>query len=282
MKQLLMILAATVIMGVSLGAKGDPKNPRVLDVATGVETTLNEIISVIVKNKRIIFVGEHHNEERHHTAQLLVIRALHEAGVPVAIGLEMFRAESQGDLDRWVTGQLREKDFQKVYSNNWNYPWILYSRIFEYAKNMSIPLVGLNVPRAITLHVAQEGFQSLSKEERGKLPDVKCDVDQDYMAFIKKAYGAHAHGNLNFTHFCEAQLVWDTVMAVNALDYLEANPRYTMVLLTGTGHAWKRGIPAQIRRRSELQCIVFLPHIPKNIEPGLISVEDADYIMVGS
>jgi uncharacterized iron-regulated protein len=282
MKQLLTILAATVIMGISLGAKGDPQNLRLFNVATGVETTLNESISVISKNKQIILVGEYHDDESHHTAQLLVIRALRAAGVPVAIGLEMFRAESQDNLDRWITGQLSEKDFEKVYYDNWNYPWVLYSGIFEYAKDMRIPLVGLNVPRAITLEVAQEGFRSLSKEERAKLPDVKCDVDEDYMAFIRKAHGEHAHGNLNFAYFCEAQLVWDTVMAVNALDYIEVNPSYTMVLLTGTGHAWKRGIPAQIGKRSELQYIVFLPQVPKSIEPGLISVEDADYIILGS
>jgi uncharacterized iron-regulated protein len=51
---------------------------------------------------RIVLVGEHHDNADHHQAQLQIIRALHQAGRKVAMGLEMFRGDSQADLDRWV------------------------------------------------------------------------------------------------------------------------------------------------------------------------------------
>jgi uncharacterized iron-regulated protein len=100
------------------------------------------------------------------------------------------------------------------------------------------------------------------------------------MDFIKKAYGAHAHGKLNFTYFCEAQLVWDKVMAINALAYLKNNPQLSMVLLAGSGHAWKRGIPEQIRQRSKLPYTVILPKVSGHIEPGAVTDKDADYIVL--
>lgn len=279
MKQLFMALIALMILNGCLWANRKSENYRLFDVERGKETTLVQALSNLRK-KRIILVGEHHNQKSHHMAQFLIIQALHDSGVSVAIGLEMFRTESQNALDRWVSGKMSERDFQKVYYENWNFPWPFYSKIFEYARTMKIPLVGLNVSRAITQQVARRGFQSLSKGEKEKLPNVVCRVDRDYMAFIKKAYGAYAHGRLNFTYFCEAQLVWDKVMAINALEYLKANPKFSMILLTGTGHAWKKGIPEQIRQRSELPYTVILPHVPGKIELGDVSVKEADYIML--
>ncbi len=100
------------------------------------------------------------------------------------------------------------------------------------------------------------------------------------MDYIKKAFGGHGHGKLNFAYFCEAQLVWDTVMAINALDYLNNNPNALMVLLPGTGHAQKNAIPRQIRKRSEVAHAVILPEVKGIIDPETVDRSDADYIML--
>ena len=279
-KQLIMALITVVFLNGCMGARIKFETYYLFDVASGKRNTLGKALSSLRKNK-IILVGERHHQESHHIAQLLIIRALHDSGMPVAIGLEMFRAESQNALDRWVSGKMSKENFQKVYSQNWHVAWHFYGKILEYAKKEKIPLVALNVPSAITQKVAQEGFQSLTQQEKGELSDVGCRADRDYMAFIRKAYGARAHGQLNFTYFCEAQLVWDNVMAINALKYLKANPEFSMILLAGTGHAWKPGVPEQIRQRSNLLYTVILPHVPGNIEPGIVKLNDCDYIMFG-
>ncbi len=100
------------------------------------------------------------------------------------------------------------------------------------------------------------------------------------MQYIRRSFGAHAHGNLNFTYFCEAQLVWDTVMAINALDYLKSNPDTVVVILAGTGHARKPAIPEQIGKRSNLPYAVILPEIPGRIDANTISQKEADYIIL--
>lgn len=279
MKHLSAATFALLLFTGSVWAVEHLEDVRLFEVVKNKETSLAQALPK-VRQARIVLVGEFHNRKSHHMAQLLIIKALHKSGNPLAIGLEMFRAESQEALDRWVSGRINEREFQKVYYDNWNFPWPLYGNIFSYAREMGIPLVGLNVPRDITRQVARGGFQSLSKEQRTKLPYVTCRVDPAYMDFIKKAYGAHAHGKLNFTYFCEAQLVWDKVMAINALAYLKANPQLSMVLLAGTGHAWKRAIPEQISQRSELRYMVFLPQVPGHIEPGAVTDKDTDYIVL--
>jgi uncharacterized iron-regulated protein len=259
-------------------AAADEAQP-VYDLHAGRRTTLGDVVPELLKS-RIVIVGEQHTDERHHRAQLRVIRALHEAGARLAVGLEMFRKDSQDALDRWVSGGIRPAEFEKVFHDNWGYPWPAYQPIFEYARAARIPMIGLNVPRDITRQVARGGFQSLTPEQRGQLPDVACRIDEEYMRYIREVYGAHAHGNMNFTFFCEAQMVWDSAMAVHALEYLHAHPDAVVVALTGVGHAQKGAVPRQIRLRSETPVAVLLPEVPGSIEPLTTDRRDADFLLM--
>jgi len=275
----LVITVLTVMCAVGVTASLRVENPQLYDLSENRSISLKQL-AVELKTKRIVLVGEHHNNIRHHINQLEVIRALHEAGAKVAVGMEMFRSDSQKYLGQWVAGKIPEKEFEKIYYANWNYNWSLYRPILQYARENRIPVLGLNVSRKITRQVARQGFQSLNKEQRGKLKDVACRVDKVYMDFIKRAYGAHAHGNLNFEYFCESQLVWDNIMAINSLDYIRNNPDSTVVLLAGNGHVWKGGIPTQLNNRSFTAYAVILPEIPGVVEKNTISLRDTDYIFL--
>jgi uncharacterized iron-regulated protein len=279
MKRILLIIFSVIVFFSVQDAIKAHLTHRIYDLQEGKELLIAEVISELKKNQ-IILVGEHHTNKNHHFAQLNVVQALNEAGVQVAIGLEMFRKDSQQALDRWIDASIGEEEFQEIYYDNWNYSWSAYRMIFEYARKEKIPMIGLNVSRDITRQVSQKGFSSLSEEQKGKLSNVTCRVDKEYMDYIKKAFGGHAHGKLNFTYFCEAQLVWDTAMAVNALEYLEKHPDAVVVLLAGTGHVQKGAVPRQIRERSEVAHAVILPEVAGSIEPGTVSIKDADYIML--
>jgi uncharacterized iron-regulated protein len=254
-----------------------PVTDRILRVSDGQILSLADIIKDL-KESQLVFVGETHTEQSHHLMQLQTIRALKKAGAPLAIGFEMFRRDSQSDLDRWVDGELSEKEFEKIYYKNWNYPYPLYRDIFQFARDQKIPMIGLNVPPEITKQVARKGFSSLTPEQRGDLPMVTCRVDPEYMAFVRRSLGMHGHGGMEFTKFCEAQLVWDTAMAWSLLRYLEKNPEATVVVVAGSGHSWKLGIPAQIQSRSTFPSRVILPEIPGRVDKENIALHEADYV----
>ena len=279
MKRIFLIILFVIVFFSAQDALKAHLTHRIYDLQNSKEMLMSEVISDLKKN-RIILVGEHHTNQNHHFAQLNVIQSLNEAGVRVAIGLEMFRNDSQQDLDHWVDGNIGEEEFQEIYYDNWNYPWSAYRMIFDYAREEKIPMIGLNVPRDITRQVSQKGFSSLSEDQKGQLANVSCRVDEEYMNYIKKAFGGHGHGKLNFTYFCEAQLVWDTAMAVHALEYLKKNPDAVVVLLVGAGHAQKGAVPRQIRNRSEIPHAVILPQVEGIIDPQTVSSKEADYIMI--
>jgi uncharacterized iron-regulated protein len=276
----LFLFALTAVLTAGIGPTAAGEAQPVYDLRRSQSTTLADLVPELLKS-RIVVVGEQHTDESHHRAQLRVIQALHKAGARVAVGLEMFRRNSQDALDRWVSGDLGRQAFEKIFQENWGYPWAAYQPIFEYARSEKIPMIGLNVPREITRQVARSGFQSLSDEQRGQLSDVTCQIDEEYMRFVREAYGGHGHGQMNFVFFCEAQMVWDNAMAAHTLDYLRSRPDAVMVILTGVGHARKGAVPRQIRLRSPVPVAVFLPEVPGSIDPQTVDSQDADFLLMG-
>jgi uncharacterized iron-regulated protein len=253
---------------------------RALRLSDGKQIALEEMIEEIRKAS-FVFVGETHDNEKHHEAQLAIIKALDRSGLSVVLGLEMFRAVDQGELDRWVSGKLGLREFLRLYYESWGFPWPLYKDIFLYARDNSIPVLGLNVPKEIVRKVSSESFSSLTPEELRQLPPgISCDIDEAYMEFMRRIHKAHPGGRREFVNFCEAQMVWDKSMAWHLARFAEKNPGRTVVVLAGITHSWKRGIPEQLSRQSDLNFAVILPEPPGNIDRDTLSTEDADYILI--
>jgi uncharacterized iron-regulated protein len=233
-----------------------------------------------VKGSKVIFIGELHSEPKHHEYQLRVIKALHGQGMPIAIGLEMFRANDQGFLDGWVSGNLALNQFLPVYASNWRVPWSLYEGIFLFSKDKKIPLIGLNVPSEIPGRVARDGFASLSEGEIRQLPPgIRCDVDETYREYIRRVYPGRSSAK-GFVNFCEAQMVWDNAMALYVLKYVEKYPDSALLVLSGWDHAWKRARPRQVRRFNNRYALsVILPELIKT-EREIVTAEDADFLIL--
>jgi uncharacterized iron-regulated protein len=262
------------------GLSAESAEGKVLRVSDGQIITFSGMIAD-VKTVDFVFIGEVHDISEHHRGQLAVIRAFHESDEPTAVGLEMFRADSQGVLDSWVRGKLSVEQFLPAYYDNWREPWPLYRDIFQYARDHEIPLLGLNVPDKIAEKVAHAGFASLTPAERRQLPPgISCNVDPTYMEFIRRAYAGHAAHDRGFVNFCEAQMVWDKSMAWHLIAYVKKKPGRTVVVLAGIGHAWKRGIPGQMAADSKYTYRVVLPFIPDQIDRETVTTKDADYVLL--
>jgi uncharacterized iron-regulated protein len=234
-----------------------------------------------LEGTKVITIGEQHDNRDHHTAQLRLIAALHEADMEVAVGFEQFGVRSQPGLDDWIAGKSGIDDLFEIYSLDWELNWWpLYLPIFEYAREHEIPMVGLNIPREIVRQVASRGFSSLSAEQRGKIRVLSCNIDQKYQDTLSRLVGHKRMqpGNTVFQKFCEAQVVWDTSMALNAVDYIKANPGRVLVILAGSFHAWKRGIPEQIRRVADMPVKTILPSEDTSFFNYNVLLEDADYV----
>jgi len=280
MKKILIPLCTLMLTLADTASSGESAFNAVLRVSDGKIITFSQMMDD-VKKAGIVFVGEVHDDSEHHRLELAIIRAFHESDTPMAIGLEMFRADSQDVLDSWVRGKLTVEQFMPAYYDNWRLPWHLYHDIYWYARDHEIRLVGLNIPYRLAEKVGRQGFASLTEQEKKRLPPgISCTVDRTYREFIKKAYAGHSAGDRPFENFCEAQMVWDKSMAWHLAQYLKQNPNTTVVVLAGVGHAWKRGIPEQATTESRFTYRVILPLVTGQIDKKTVTLQDADYVVL--
>ncbi len=273
------ILFAAIMATLLICAATVSAHPHILDLSSGQEIVTDDFIADL-GGVQVIFIGELHDHEGHHRMQLNIIRALREHGRPLAIGLEMFQNDYQSALDEWVGGAMTESSFLQAYHQNWSF-WPIYRPIFMHAREQGLPLVALNIPREITRQVAREGFSSLDpKQLHGMdLKGFACIIDPTYKQFIRRALGLHGRADDDsFSYFCEAQLLWDAAMANNLVAFLKENPDHTLVVLAGSGHSWKYGIPAQLKSLAEFDYRVILPEVRGRIDRGNASVAEADYL----
>ena len=231
----------------------------------------------------VIFIGETHDVKTQHENQLDIIRTLYAKRVPVAIGLEMFASDKQRQLDDWTGGKLDERDFKLIYSENWSYDWMLYRDIFIFARDNHIPMIALNIPKPIILKVVALGSSSLNDNDKKEIPPhVSWKLNPFQTEYLKRIFAqvfGHNPKQLSFANFCEAQALRNDGMAWNITKYRKKYPKSKIVVITGTWHAVKSGVPEQLKQCDSLSSTVILPELPEfNIQNA--TSDEVDYFMM--
>jgi uncharacterized iron-regulated protein len=231
----------------------------------------------------LILIGENHDSKEHHDLQLELIRSLLAKKLQLAIGLEMIQADHQQQLDQWSAGRLSEPAMRAVFLENWSMEWHLYRDIFIFARDNRIPMVGLNVPKEVVKKVSQQGFASLTPQERSGLPQgTSCDLSNPQIALLRRSFQSvanHQNDGKSFTYFCEAQTVRNSGMAINMVRYLRKHPGRRIVGLTGIWHAVKYAIPDQLERLgAKFSYTVILPETPE-LSSGNSGTGETDYLV---
>ncbi|MGA2134602.1 MAG: ChaN family lipoprotein [Bryobacteraceae bacterium] len=217
---------------------------------------------------RLLLVGESHTTADFHRVELRVIRALHESGRSVMIGLEMFPYTEQKSLDNWQDGLLTEAGFLALarWYEFWGYHWGYYRDIFLYARDNRIPMYGVNTPRNVVTAVRQKGIDRLSDDEKQHVPP-RIDVDNpDHLAFFQASFddddSMHGHMPESMLKSMQAaQATWDAAMAYNSVKVLKAAPPDSiLVVLVGSGHvAYGVGIEHQARQWFDGKITTLIP-----------------------
>lgn len=219
--------------------------------------TDSEIILQALFSANVVYLGETHDSQADHAAQLEIIQKLYGNNQKIAIALEMFQLPYQSILDQYLQGNLSEAELieQSEYNNRWGFPWEFYAPILRFAKQHQLPLLALNTPSEITRQVARQGLESLSSEQKQLIPDfseIRTD-NAEYRQLILQVYNQmhSSHGSSdNFEKFFLAQVLWDETMAEGIVNFRQTNPDYQIVVLAGKGHiVYHYGIPSRVARR---------------------------------
>lgn len=231
--------------------------------------------------RAVVLLGEHHDSAADHRWQLATIRELHLSNPELALGFEMFPRSAQPALDEWVAGRSSEAEFldRTDWAHVWGLDAELYLPIFRFAREQHVPMVALNVSKALPKRVAREGWAAIAPAEREGIGDPSPPTPS-YKARLVEALGGHDNGTMSADHFIEAQLVWDRAMAEAIAASHRFGRKRLIVAIMGSGHLESgEGVPYQLRALGITDMGVFLPIPPDEtctaLKPGLA---DAVYV----
>src|SRR5687768_13060656 len=98
------------------GCRSSPWSPakaRAIDTASLRELSLEEVADRLATCD-VVFLGEEHDNDAGHIAQLRLFELLLARRERAALSLEQFERDTQEPLDRYLDGELSESDFRKV------------------------------------------------------------------------------------------------------------------------------------------------------------------------
>ncbi|WP_029006823.1 ChaN family lipoprotein [Azospirillum halopraeferens] len=213
----------------------------------------------------VVLLGETHDNPEHHRWQLHTLAGIHAINPGIAVGLEMFPRSSQAALDRWTAGLSTEEEFLRDsrWAEVWGFGADMYLPIFHFARMHRLPLVALNVDRALVSRTGREGWAAIPESEREGVgnPAAPPAAYLDRLAEVMAQHGDRAgdRDSPAFARFVEAQSVWDRAMAERIAETRRATGR-TVVALMGSGHIENRhGVPHQLDDLGITGSLVLLP-----------------------
>ena len=166
-----------------------------------------------MKNADVVLFGENHNDPISHWLQLELTKSLHEKhGKNLMLGAEMLESDDQFQLDEYLLGFIREKDFEKE-SKLWPNHKTDYKPLLSFAKENNLYFVATNIPRRFANMVYRFGIDTLeylpetSKQFIAPLP-ITYDTSLICYKEISLMAGGHSVENLP-----ESQAIKDATMA---------------------------------------------------------------------
>ncbi len=243
------------------------------------KTLSNTALLERLAKKRVVLLGEDHDNHEHHRWQLIVAAQLHARQEGLRLGFESFPRSVQAVLDRWVAGELTEEQLleQTRWKEVWRYDPAGYLPLFHFARLYRIPMIALNVERALVSRVSQEGWANIPAGEREGVGD-PAPPDEDYVDLLADMYGRHSrpHGqgdaeedeearlqrikaDPRFQRFVQGQLLWDRAMA-EAIARALRDGAPQVAAIAGAGHLMGGyGIPRQLAALGIRDVAVLLP-----------------------
>lgn len=255
----------------------------IFHVSTGIKITKGQLLDLLAA-KRVIYIGETHDNVEAHRVQLEIIKGLTERYPgQVAVGMEMFQRSYQALLDRWSRDELTEKEFLK--ESKWYHVWRMdydyYKPLLNLIRDHHLILLALNPPGELMKEVSNQGLEGVSEELGNELPQMDLS-DPYHRRLIKAFYKGHPSLNQSFKRFFEIQVMREETMAEIIANFLTSDKGKgkKLVVLAGGNHVrYGLGIPRRVFRRLPEAYAIVLPtaiYIPEEMRKRLMDVQLPD------
>ena len=97
-----------------------------------------------LKSADAILLGDFHSLAQSQRTALRLLKRLMRAGVRPAVCLEMIPIARQAELDAFLAGEMKGREFLEIFRQGWDFPYKPVSTLLTYARYHKLPVLGLN------------------------------------------------------------------------------------------------------------------------------------------
>lgn len=242
---------------------------EIIYLPTGTELDRSELYALLAQ-KRVVFVGEGHDNIYDHQVELAVIKNIFQlSSGHLAVGFEMLSHLNQEKIDLWLVDKLSDEDFIRLFAEDWGVAnFIYYREIFNYLKANKIPIRALNVNRQEKMKFMR-GLMAADKNNNVKAGDPAAEVADPYQEEALRAmFKGHAQGHGDVGVFIAVQKLWEDTMAHNIKAYLDSpagSDRKLIVIAGGFHVAQGYGLPRRVFQQTKVDYCTLLTYTPEEL-----------------
>ena len=195
----------------------------------------------------VVFLGERHQSQTDHQAQLA---ALQELRGPVMIVAEMFTERSAAELETWNEGAGATEFGSDLWKREWGHPQELYLPLWSWARDSDAPVMWLRPDPDYTKVIRERG-PAAAVPRIGEVLLGPASY-RDFMAQMATQHGADGPvDEAVVDRYFSIQCFWDEFMAWRIAELASQHPQATLAVLVGDGHLREgEGIPWRLKRRA--------------------------------
>lgn len=218
--------------GYALLAFSQDKPAYVLYDAKGKKVSYAKMLRTL-QDKDVVLFGEYHNNPIAHWLQLELVKDLYQKR-SLVLGAEMFEADNQAALDRYLKGEIDGKGLDTL-ARLWNNYKTDYAPLVKFAKTNKLAFAATNIPRRYASMVSRGGFTALDTlpaREKAWIAPLPMAYDPKLPGYENMLTMMGDHANENFP---KAQACKDATMAHFILQYFR--PGSLFVHFNGAYHS---------------------------------------------
>ncbi len=194
------------------------------------------------KNADIVLFGELHTNPICHWLEIELTKDLYKSsGKEIVLGAEMFEIDNQLILNEYLSGRIKENNFEAE-AKLWPNYKSDYKALINFAKKNKLNFIATNVPRRYASLVSRSGFDvldSLATEAKTLMCPLPIKYNAElncYKDLLKSAAMGKdtAHININLP---KAQALKDATMVYSILKNYKKNQLF--IHFNGTYHSEK-------------------------------------------
>jgi uncharacterized iron-regulated protein len=214
--------------------------------------TMARFVAARARDAQVVYLGESHDNPRHHLDQTSVLEAILAGGARPAVAFEMLSQEQQPAVEEAMApsadaAALPEK--LKWRERGWP-DFTQYRPLFDLARRYGLPVVALDLDPPVVRRIAKGGLGALPADERSGLASRLPPDDDRERRLAREIAVAHC-GLLPAAAVPSMVDAWharNVTMARRIVQALDRVPQ--VVVIVGRGHQSGGGLPDQVERLS--------------------------------